>query len=368
MNVKSFCTRKNKFLSCLLVLSTVVLFISPQVTHATSPSIFAISDNMSSVAISTGSTHTIKFTTGNTIQGTSSTIVVTFPSDFDFTNSAYSDITLTHGSSTGLENSSTISSSPSSGIWGAAFSGTNNRILTLSAPTSAESNPIASGDKVIISYTNSAHAVNGSSATTYLPTVEITGTGEAAGPVQYAIVLLSSDQVQVSATVDPYLTFSMTGSTITLTKAAGGNPTYSSGGTGYNQGTANTLTASTNGASGYSIAYYGDTLKSGSNSIAAMTVGAASSPGTAQFGINLKANSAPSTGTGVSGAGSGLPTSDYGTADNFKFVANASTPMAQATAVTAENTYTVSYIANIDPTTPAGAYTTTITYICTGNF
>ncbi|MGA2667043.1 MAG: hypothetical protein ABSE91_03050 [Patescibacteria group bacterium] len=356
-----------RFLVYFLVLAIVVAFGYPQLTRATA-SITAISDTMSRDQISQNSSHAIKFTTGGAIAISGDTIAIVFPSDFNFTSAVSTDLTFTHGSSTGLEHTSTIvAGAPGSATWGAVFSGTSNRTLTLTAPTSADPNPIAANDKLIISYA-STHAVNGSTATTYLPTIQLTGTDCAAGPTSYAITLLTNDQVTVSTTIDPYLTLTLTTTSVSLTKSGGGNPTYQSGGTGYNQSTANTLAAGTNGTSGYTITYNGDTLKSGSNSIAAMASAGASSYGTAQFGINLEANTTPSTGANPTGSGSGTPASDYGTANSFRYVVNTATPLASASAPTASNTFTVSYIANVASTTPAGAYSTTITYICTGNF
>jgi len=152
---------------------------------------------------------------------------------------------------------------------------------------------------------------------------------------------------------------------VTLTKSGGGNPDYTN--TGFNNSTANTLQATTNAASGYSITYNGDTLKAndGVDSIDAMAVKAASATGTEQFGINLKDNTTPDTGAEPSG-GSGAPKADYNTADQFKYVANATTDLASAIAPSTTTTFTVSYIVNASATTEAGIYSTTVTYICTG--
>lgn len=115
------------------------------------------------------------------------------------------------------------------------------------------------------------------------------------------------------------------------------------------------------------MSYYGDTLKSGGNSIDAMAVKAASSTGVEQFGLNLKDNATPDTGAEASG-GSGAASADYATADQYKFVVNTTTTMASAAAATATTTFTASYIANITETTEAGNYSSIITYVCTGNF
>jgi hypothetical protein len=126
------------------------------------------------------------------------------------------------------------------------------------------------------------------------------------------------------------------------------------------------MTAATNAASGYSITVAGSTL-TGPSTLTAMA-GAASATNSKQFGINLRANTTPTVGTNVSGSGSGIAKvgSGYETADSFKFVSG--NTIAEATAPTNSNTFTVSYIANIDGSTLPGAYSTVLTYVATPNF
>jgi hypothetical protein len=127
------------------------------------------------------------------------------------------------------------------------------------------------------------------------------------------------------------------------------------------------MTISTNASSGYSLSYSGATLTSGANTIPAMTTQAASVPNTKQFGVNLMANTTPATGAGVSGSGTGVPAAGYGTVDQFKFN-TVGDIIASATLPTNDNTFTTSYIVNADGSTPAGAYSTLITYTAVANF
>jgi hypothetical protein len=186
------------------------------------------------------------------------------------------------------------------------------------------------------------------------------------------------------------------------------------------------MAASTNATYGYVITVNGTTLTSGSNPIAGMVGGAgasvASTRGTAQFGLNLVAN----TTTVASGFGAdaldittdpnscqttpanagcaawlasdnyadsgniatasdgtgyrGQPLLGYRTVDQFRFnsgdsVANSleddadpSTVGTSAQGGTDGQIFTVSYIANVPGNLPAGTYTTTLTYICTPTF
>ena len=166
----------------------------------------------------------------------------------------------------------------------------------------------------------------------------------------------TAGQVTVNATVDETLTFTLAAATVTLT-----TPTPSATGTG-----TSTMSAATNAASGYSITVAGNTL-TGPSTLTAMT-GAPSSTNSRQFGLNLVANTTPSVGSNVSGSGSGAANvaNGYGTADSFKF--SSGQTIAGATGPTNSNTFTVSYIANIDGSTLPGAYTTTLTYVATPNF
>lgn len=146
------------------------------------------------------------------------------------------------------------------------------------------------------------------------------------------------------------------------------------------------MAASTNAGTGYVITVNGPTLTSGSNTIAGISgaTGSASLKGVAQFGLNLRANSSaaaasfPGASADVVAISNGTnfhgrPTAGYDTADTFKFVsgnivadsdfANDGTP-----APTDAQIYTVSYIANVPGSQPAGTYTSTLTYICTPTF
>ena len=56
----------------------------------------------------------------------------------------------------------------------------------------------------------------------------------------------------------------------------------------------------------------------------------------------------------------------YGTADIFKFASGET--VASASGPSNANTFTVSYIANIAGSTPAGTYNTSLNYVATANF
>jgi hypothetical protein len=171
----------------------------------------------------------------------------------------------------------------------------------------------------------------------------------------------TAGQVTVTASIDETLSFTLATTSVPL-----GALTTSTTGTG-----TSSMTASTNAISGYTISYSGTTLTSGSNTIDAMAAQAAGSKNSKQFGINLMQNtiatSNPAVGTSVSGTGSGAPKTGYGTQDQFKYVTTGDA-IASASVPTNSNTFTTSYIANIDGSTPPGAYSTIINYVATANF
>ncbi len=354
------------FLAFYLILALLLLFTYPQTAKA--DALTSLSDTMTRLKTSTLSSHDIVFTLdASTALDATETITVDFhEDDSDFTvdgaGSAIADfgfhdgtertIVGVDGDCTGHSNVNDVAVDIDDATGVVTFEACGTFTSSASEATIDIEYGIAAGG------TN--RVTNPSSADTYI--LDIAGTVGDDGKI--AVVALTDDQVVVSTTIDPYVTFTITENTVSLTKSGGGNPDYSN--TGFNQGSANTLAASTNADSGYSISYNGATLTSGLNTIDAMAK-AASSTDTEQFGINLKDNATPNTGAEPSG-GSGAPASDYNTADEYKFVADTTTALASAAAPTVATTFTVTYIVNVSQTTEAGAYSTTLTYICTGNF
>jgi hypothetical protein len=122
----------------------------------------------------------------------------------------------------------------------------------------------------------------------------------------------------------------------------------------------------TNADFGYVISANGTTMTSGNNIIAAMNAQGPDQAGTAQFGINLRANTAPAVGANPNGSGIAAPTSGYNTPNQFKFVNG--DVIAASPDVTDYVKLTVSYIVNIPSGQPPGFYSTTITYVCAATF
>lgn len=123
---------------------------------------------------------------------------------------------------------------------------------------------------------------------------------------------------------------------------------------------AHTLIAKSNATNGYTITVKGETLTAETKTIAAIGgINSAPAIGTEQFGIRLTAN-----------GGSGTSTSPYN-GTGFAYAATATTSSSVAMTSVGDNattTYSVRYVANIAPLTPAAVYGANVIYVVTANF
>jgi hypothetical protein len=121
----------------------------------------------------------------------------------------------------------------------------------------------------------------------------------------------------------------------------------------------------TNDVNGYVTSLVGTTMTSGTNIIDPLTIPTPSIPGTAQYGINLRANVNPVVGQNPLGAGTAAPAAPYNSPDLYSFTNGTLT----SSPISSDfNTFTVSYIVNVPLGQPPGIYSTTITYIAVAQF
>ncbi|MFH1430060.1 MAG: hypothetical protein ABIG71_00880 [Candidatus Uhrbacteria bacterium] len=169
----------------------------------------------------------------------------------------------------------------------------------------------------------------------------------------------------VAAPVLATLTFTISDNAIGFGTLSTSAATWANGaGTGSATDTAaHTMTVATNATSGYTLAYCGATLTSGSSTIdvASITNDADGSQGTEQFGMGFSTD-------GDATIATGYDHNAFSANRDWAFVANASTELAYEDAATATETISAYYLVNIAPTTDAGTYSTSITYILTGFF
>ena len=120
------------------------------------------------------------------------------------------------------------------------------------------------------------------------------------------VAAATAGQITVTASIDETLTFTLSATTValgTLTTATTGKDGTTS------------MVASTNGNTGYTITYSGNSL-TGPRALASYS-SSASVAGTEGFGFNLTSNTTPAVGTAISGSGTGTVSAGYGTTNAF---------------------------------------------------
>jgi hypothetical protein len=127
------------------------------------------------------------------------------------------------------------------------------------------------------------------------------------------------------------------------------------------------MAVGTNASGGFVITATGTSLAAGTHEISPLATPTVSKPGTNQFGINLVENTSPEVGHDPDGDFSNA-IADVTYDQPNKFAFRSGDIVASAPNVSLIRRFTTSYIVNISPTLPAGVYTTTITYVCTGRF
>jgi hypothetical protein len=357
------------------VLLTALLMVSAQVAPniAQAASATQISDVMTRLKASTASDHEIKFVTPSGV-ASGGIITLTFSAGFTGIGSLIgADFDFAEGSSGTCSSAtftekSVVTSSPSTSQF--SIAGSSQVVTITSGGVSAT---ITAGRCVRLRIGLNATDVTGSGPGTHqisngaigaADTVAIAGSFGDTGTL--SVDIITNDQITISATVDPTITFTLIDASAsdnaigfgTLTSGAARYANAASTGSASDV-SAVTMTVATNASSGYVLSYVGATLTSGSDTIAVATItgDADGTPGTPQFA------------TGYTTSGSSTIVTAYANAsNNWSFVAGATTTIVSRTTPTNTETIGGHYLANIGGATPAGAYSTTLTYIATGTF
>ena len=272
---------------------------------------------------------------------------------------------------TSLTTSGGSASSLSAGLTGFTLVNTTNGAPYLTNATGANISGVQT--VTLNNIVNPTPVSSLKNVTFYVRITTYTAADASTGATDAGVVAASTaNQVTISAIVPESLTFCVIAygglcndtsvSTIDL-----GNLSTGAASSGVSQ-----FIAGTNANGGYTVSANGNTLTSGSNTIAAYsspTTGTAY--GASGFGINLMANNTPAVTnsanvTTAAAPSLGTPASNYNTANLYKFVS--ADPIASATGPTNLQTFTVSYLANLSAAQAAGTYTTTLNYICTATF
>lgn len=177
-----------------------------------------------------------------------------------------------------------------------------------------------------------------------------------------------NNNVSITSEVPPFLAFcsGVTISGFLCTGASGDSINLGILSAAHSTSGQSQLLGATNAGDGYNVQVNGTTLTSGNNVIQALASPDISRPGTQQFGLNLRLNSDPAAGEEPSGAGSGSGAGNYALADRFTF--NSGDLVAATLGSDDFRKYTVTYLVNVPSNQHIGVYTTTLTYVCTGNF
>jgi hypothetical protein len=326
------------------------------VSTAQAASLLSLSNTMSSQTISATSSHVMRFVTPSGANSPTDTIIITFPATYDFTGKAIASVSLTHGTTTGLENVETLAAAPSLTSWGAVFSGASNRILTLTPPTDGTGTfSLNPNHRVIITYT-SASSANPTTPGSYTTTIS----GNFGDVGDLTNVILTSNQVNIDATVSQAMTFTISTTSISFGTLSSAAPRFASSTAAgsASEVEAHNIVVGTNAAAGYTLTATGTTLTYGTNTIA--PIGSSNTliaTGTEQFGLRA-----------VASGGSGTVSAPYAAA-GFAY-ATSSFPSAIATSLvaSANTTYSMRYLANISSLTEAGIYNASLQYVATANF
>ena len=346
-------TRIDILVRIVLIFSLLFVFI-PDVQAA---SLATLSDTMTRIRVSAASNHTLVFTTPTGVAA-GQTVIVTFPDGTanGFVGASGIDYTDVDVLDDGTD--LTLAALAATTTWGAAFSGTNLNVFTLTSGTGT----IAATSIITIRIgTNAATGTTGDKQitnpnTSGTKTIAITGSFTDTGNI--AVPIATADQVVVSATVDPSITF-----TLSSTTAALGPMTTSA----IASAASITLTMGTNAGSGYAVTI----LDEGNGAVGGLYKSAAPTKNITSATATLVGGTEGYGVQGTTGTGSPTIASPYNASGNgvgqLQRTAQTLVSYSSPTGVT-NQTATIAFKAAISASTPAGSYSDTATLIMTGNF
>jgi hypothetical protein len=303
----------------------------------------SVSDTVSRQTASIAANHTISFVTPTGVAA-SGTVSVTFPAGFTTTGVVFGDVDMTDNGT-----DVAIAGTPTGATWGAAVAG---QVLTLTNGSAA----ITAGHTLVIEIGTHAtfgvtgtHQVVNPTAGTYVVTL----TAGASDSGSVAEVFVANDQVTLSASVDPSITFSVSANSSPFGTLSTGSVTTSSPNI--------TLTIGTNANAGYtlSVSDQGNGTVGGLYSGTANIVSATATLAAGSEGYGIKASSGTATITApYNGSGNSIG----------QLQRTAQSLATYSTSTTSNQTVVVTHMAAISASTKAGTYNDTLTYIVTGNF
>lgn len=182
-----------------------------------------------------------------------------------------------------------------------------------------------------------------------------------------SVAFATADLFEVSAYVPPFLTFCVgVFVTVNCNSVTGSRVDVGELQTTLTATASMQFSGATNDPTGFTTYMNGYTMTSGNNIITALASNGASIAGVSQFGVNLRANTAPAGGLDPVGSGTSTATAGYNTPNSYRFV--------NGEAVTSSPTstdfrlFTATYIVNVSGSQPPGVYATTMTFTAVAAF
>lgn len=229
--------------------------------------------------------------------------------------------------------------------------------------------PLPAGSPTTNTYTLS-NIVNPSSTGEYYVRVQTFSATDGSGSaIEFGgIAIQINSNISVNSIVPPFLTFcgGVTVAFLNCGSAQGSEIDFGDLSSNSSSDATSQFMVATNAQNGYTVSLNGSTMTSGNNVIPNLTYPSGSKIGNGQFGLNVVTNTVPRVGSNPIGAGSGVPTTNYGASNLFTF--NEGDNIVTAPAATDYNEFTTSYLVNVSSSQPEGVYSTTINYICLANF
>jgi hypothetical protein len=339
----------------------------PATTLAAAASSF--SDTLSTIKESVAANHTLTFTINDSWDA-SDTLSIDFPDTFDtsgFATSEPEDFDITDD---GVEQVLVASGSCSGTALEIEVTTVNTSTDTFTFTRCTGDATIASGSVVVIEIgTNATQGSTGNDQITNQtaaqnntdPIVTLGGTFGGTGTL--ALEIVADNDVTVNATVDPRITCSFTGLTTTFTSLAG--PVTTSD-------TNTTVTISTNAPNGFglSVRDEGNGTNPGlyKSSSPTYIIGSADSSytDTATLTNDVDGFGIQGSTSGGSGATVTIAARYDQTSNDVGGLERTATTLASATGAVASRVVTVVHKAAVSGLAPAGSYTDTLTYVCTG--
>jgi hypothetical protein len=348
-------TRNYIIITFLIITTFLTYFLTGQVYAG---NLSSISDTLSRIQVAEDANHSIEFVTPTGVDASSDTIVLTFDDTgdaFNLSGVTVGDIDLAvddDGQCDGTWTDKTLASSASAGQWGVNVN-TSTDVITLSAPTDSTTGEISAGRCVQIEIgmnaDSGANAINNpASPGTY--TVDISGTFGDTGA--FALNIVSDDQIDISASVDPTLDV-IIGSTSCILGTLSAN---------YIETCSYDVTVSTNATSGYTATIVSDGLLRNDFDDINNAAGGTVEKGSEEYGI----------GTSKSGQdiiqNSVCTDHDTGSSQPASALTTSAQQFASSTAPISKDITTMCHLASVSGATPAGSYNQVATIVVTSYY